>query len=267
MESIAKPIRDNRYNTLSSAYTLLALDAYATATGKEAAGKFSITEVLADGSKKQLKLPEGLMPKVDFSSGAKKLKFASGSDYLAYTVLNQSGFDRNLPEKEIKQEIEVFREYQDANGKPVTSVKLGDEVEVHLSIRGIGKSSLQNVAIVDLLPGGFEIVPESRADQSTAMANEEPDGGDSGGNSNASASEWVPPIGTAKSNWHPTYADVREDRVVLYGTVDNSAQLFVYRIKATNAGTYAVPPTFAEGMYNRGVLARAVGGKITVEGK
>lgn len=276
MESIAKPIRDNRYNTLSSAYTLLALDAYATATGKEAAGKFSIAEVLADGSKKQLKLPEGVMPRVDFSSDAKKLKFASGSDYLAYTVLNQSGFDRNLPDKEIKQEIEVFREYQDANGKPVTSVKLGDEVEVHLSIRAIGKFSLQNVAIVDLLPGGFEIVPESRADQSTAMAKDESDGGedesdseggDSGGSSDTSASEWVPPIGTAKSNWHPTYADVREDRVVLYGTVDNSAQLFVYRIKATNAGTYAVPPTFAEGMYNRGVLARALGGKITVEGK
>jgi len=276
LESIAKPIRENRYNTLSSAYTLLALDAYATATGKEAAGKFSIAEVPADGKEKQLKLPDGLMPKVDFSPDAKKLKFASGSDYLAYTVLNQSGFDRKLPDKEIKQEIEVFREYQDANGKPVTSVKLGDEIEVHLSIRAIGKYNLQNVAIVDLLPGGFEIVPESRADESTAMGNDKPDegndesdseSGDSGGNSDTSASQWVPPIGTAKSNWHPVYADVREDRVVLYGTVDNSAQLFVYRIKATNAGTYAVPPTFAEGMYNRGVLARALGGKITVEGK
>ena len=268
MESIAKPIRENRYNTLSSAYTLLALDAYATATGKEAAGKFSIIEMLANGSKKQLKLPEGVMPRVDFSHDAKKLKFASGSDYLAYTVLNQSGFDRKLPDKEIKQKIEVFREYQDANGKPVTSVKLGDEVEVHLSIRAIGKYSLQNVAIVDMLPGGFEIVPESRADQSTAMANYEPNDGEDGGDSKGdSGSDWVSPIGTAKSNWHPSYADVREDRVVLYGSVDNSAQLFVYRIKATNAGTYTVPPTFAEGMYNRGVLARAVGGKITVEGK
>ncbi len=286
LESIAKPIRDNRYNTLSSAYTLLALDAYATVTGKEAAGKFGIAEILANGSKNQLKLPEGLMPKVDFSRDANKLNFSSGSDYLAYTVLNQSGFDRKLPDKEIKQEIEVFREYQDANGKPVTSVKLGDEVEVHLSIRAIGKYSLQNVAIVDLLPGGFEIVPESRTTQPLANAmpskqgqsdGEEADqgdgedgsgdGGDASSSSEPDSSQWVAPVGTAKSNWHPSYADVREDRVVLYGSVDNSAQLFVYRIKATNAGTYAVPPTFAEGMYNRGVLARALGGKITVEGK
>jgi uncharacterized protein YfaS (alpha-2-macroglobulin family) len=79
--------------------------------------------------------------------------------------------------------------------------------------------------------------------------------------------QWVAPIGSAKSNWRPSYADVREDRVVLYGTVENTAQLFVYKIKATNAGSYAVPPTFAEGMYDRGVQARALGGKITVEAK
>ena len=69
------------------------------------------------------------------------------------------------------------------------------------------------------------------------------------------------------SRWHPDYADVREDRVVLYGMAENSAHLFVYKIKATNAGTYAIPPTFAEGMYDRGVQARALGGKVVVEKK
>ena len=282
LESIAKPIRENRYNTLSSSYTLLALDAYGTATGNDTKGMFVITELLADGTKKPLELSEGLMPKASFSSKAAKLKFASSSDYLAYTVLNQSGFDRNLPDKEIKQEIEVFREYQDASGKPVTSVKLGDEVEVHLRIRAIGQNSLHDVAIVDMLPGGFEIVPESRATTTTAAAapvrreqsegggegEGEGEGGDGGeGEEGGSAEQWVAPIGSSKSNWRPSYADVREDRVVLYGMVQNTAQLFVYKIKATNAGSYAVPPTFAEGMYKRSVLACAVGGKIVVEGK
>lgn len=277
LESIAKPIRENRYNTLSSAYTLLALDAYATAIGNETAGQFSIAEVLADGSKKALTLPAGLMPKSNFSSAATKLQFGSGSDYVAYTLLNQSGFDRGLPDKGIKQEIEVFREYQDASGKPVSSIKLGDEVEVHLSIRAIGKDTLRDVAIVDLLPGGFEIVPESRSDQQP-MSNPrtEPRGdsdgdagedGSNGGSPDAQIEQWVAPIGSVKSNWRPDYADVREDRVVLYGAVENAVHLFVYKIKATNAGSYAVPPTFAEGMYERGVQARALGGKITVEAK
>lgn len=291
LESIAKPIRENRFNTLSSSYTLLALDAYATATGGEAKGTFSIVELLADGSKKPLELPEALMPKATFSSKAAKIRYASSSDYVAYTMLNQSGFDRTLPDKEIKQEIEVFREYQDASGKPVTSVKLGDEVEVHLRIRAIGQGTLHDVAIVDMLPGGFEIVPESRATAPSAMpvqsepsdgegegggegdgeydgSGEEGDaeGEDGGQGDGSSAEQWVAPIGSAKSNWRPSYADIREDRVVLYGMVQNTAQLFVYKIKATNAGSYAVPPTFAEGMYKRSVLARAVGGKIVVEG-
>lgn len=278
LESIAKPIRENRYNTLSSAYTLLALDAYATAIGNETAGQFSTAEVLADGSKRALVLPSGMMPRSNFSSAAAKLQFGSGSDYVAYTVLNQSGFDRGLPDKEVKQEIEVFREYQDSSGKPVSSIKLGDEVEVHLSIRAIGRDAVHDVAIVDLLPGGFEIVPESRSEQQAAsnQASAEPqsegdDGegedGDSGSASDTQSEQWAAPVGSAKSSWKPDYADVREDRVVLYGTVENTAHLFVYKIKATNAGSYAVPPTFAEGMYDRGVQARALGGKITVGAK
>ena len=178
----------------------------------------------------------------------------------------------------------MFREYQTADGKPVSSVKLGDEVEVHLSIRAIGKDTLHDVAIVDLLPGGFEIVPESHTDQvqvsnpsTTGGQNDNSDnqgdaaegenGGESSSSSDAQEEQWVAPIGSAKSNWKPEYADVREDRVVLYGMVENSAQHFVYKIKATNAGSYAVPPTYAEGMYDRGVQARALGGKITVEAK
>ena len=272
LEFIAKPIRDNRYNTLSSAYTLLALDAYATATGNDTAGKFSIVEVLADGSKHPLQLPPGLMPKVEFSPQASKLQLGSSSDYTAYTIVNQSGFDIALPSKEIKQGVEVFREYKDATGKPVTTVKLGDEVEVHLSIRAIGSGNVQDVAIVDLLPGGFEIVPESRITPQpdpNASAQESDVENDSSENAQPETAieQWTSPIGSAKSNWHPDYADVREDRVVLYGMVENSAHLFVYKIKATNAGTYAIPPTFAEGMYDRGVQARALGGKMMVEKK
>jgi len=274
LESLAGPMRDNRYNTLSSAYTLLALDAYATAIGADGTHKFTLAEILADNSKRPVQLPGGLLPKANYSSQAIRLQFGSGSDYPAWTVVNQSGFDRQLPTQEIKQGIEVFREYKDAAGKPVTVVKLGDEVEVHLRIRALGSGNVQDVAIVDLLPGGFEIVPESKAAPQQAASNGDEvnaEGeGEEGGEppqDDAQTERWVAPIGNQKSTWHPEYADVREDRVVLYGMVENQAGLFVYKIKATNAGSYTVPPTFAEGMYDRKVEARALGGKITVEKK
>ena len=74
----------------------------------------------------------------------------------------------------------------------------------------------------------------------------------------------VVPIGAEKSSFRPEYVDVREDRVVLYGTVDGAASEFVYRIKATNEGRYAMPPAFAEGMYDRRVKARGLAGTVKV---
>ena len=71
----------------------------------------------------------------------------------------------------------------------------------------------------------------------------------------------------AKSTWSLDYADVREDRVVLYGEIGAEVKTFVYRIKATNVGNYVVPPTFGESMYDRAVQARSLGGKISVEKK
>jgi uncharacterized protein YfaS (alpha-2-macroglobulin family) len=52
--------------------------------------------------------------------------------------------------------------------------------------------------------------------------------------------------------------------VVLYGWVGPEAQEFVYRIKATNRGTFVLPPPFAESMYDRSVKARGLPGVVKV---
>ena len=59
--------------------------------------------------------------------------------------------------------------------------------------------------------------------------------------------------------------DLREDRVVLYGAIDKDANEFVYRIKATHAGTFVTPPAYGEGLYDRTVKARSTSGSIAVE--
>jgi uncharacterized protein YfaS (alpha-2-macroglobulin family) len=61
---------------------------------------------------------------------------------------------------------------------------------------------------------------------------------------------------------------VREDRVVVYGYASRDVQEFVYRIKATNAGRFVVPPALAQSLYDRTVQAQAPGGgTMTVERK
>ena len=76
---------------------------------------------------------------------------------------------------------------------------------------------------------------------------------------------WRPSIGLDRSNFALDYADVRDDRIVIYGYAGTRVSQFVYRIKATNAGRFVVPPAYAESMYERTVQARSLGGAITVK--
>jgi alpha-2-macroglobulin len=267
LPNMVKSIQLGYYNTLSSSYAILALDTYASASVNTANPKFSIAEVLADGKLNPLSLPAGLLPRVSLTDAAAKVRFNAEGDLNAYYSINQSGFDRALPKTDIKNGLEVLREYMDLAGKPITKVKLGEEIEVHVKMRAL-KGELYDMAIVDLLPGGFEVVAEPRAAKAARRATpegEQPEGeGEAEGDSPENA-RYSPPIGSPKSTWTADYVDIREDRVVLYGAVFNEVKTFVYRVKATNTGSFVVPPTFAESMYDRTIQARSLGGRIVVE--
>jgi uncharacterized protein YfaS (alpha-2-macroglobulin family) len=68
------------------------------------------------------------------------------------------------------------------------------------------------------------------------------------------------------SDWSGiTYADVREDRLLAFGMVTGQDDVIRYRIKATNRGTFAIPPIQAEAMYHLKIRARGVSGTLTVD--
>ncbi len=62
----------------------------------------------------------------------------------------------------------------------------------------------------------------------------------------------------------PEFGDVREDRVVLYGSAGGEVTELRYAIKATNVGTYTIAPVQATAMYDSTVVGRGAGGKIVV---
>jgi len=105
------------------------------------------------------------------------------------------------------------------------------------------------VAIVDLLPGGFDPVME-------------PPPAPAAGDDGTTPPPAAPTIRVTGSTWQPTYTDVREDRVVIYGTASPDVQEFVYRIKASSVGKFIVPAAYGESMYDRRIQARAAGGDI-----
>ncbi|MFJ2988765.1 alpha-2-macroglobulin [Collimonas sp. NPDC087041] len=258
MTALVKPIADGNFNTLSSAYLILAFDAYATAMGPDALGKLSITEIDASGKQRPLTLPNNLVPRVAFTPGTAKLRFGSDSSLPAYYAVTETGFDKAPPKEELRSGMEVLREFVGKDGKPVTSVSVGDELTVRLKFRAVGRDYVPNVALVDLTPGGFEPVLDTPSEPSTGTAE--------GSTAQATQNAALAGLAGAKSNWNITYADVREDRVVFYGTVSKDFSEITYRIKATNSGRFTVPPAYAESMYERNVQARSAAGQsLTVD--
>jgi uncharacterized protein YfaS (alpha-2-macroglobulin family) len=269
IDAIVTPIEHGSYNSLSSAYSIMALDAYVAAAGPVAGGRFTVTETLKDGTRRAVPLPAGTFPQADVSAAAQQVGFSSDARVAAFYLLTQAGFDRTIPAQPLSQGLEVLRQYTDMNGKPVTDVTLGDELQVHLRFRALGAHPIAAVALVDLLPGGFEVVENPPATVTLApmptrrTGNEAEGEGEGEGEGEHAASAWTPNFGEALG-WSPDYAEVREDRVNVYGLADASAREFVYKVKATAAGSFAVPPAYGEGMYDRAVRAWSQPGKIVV---
>jgi uncharacterized protein YfaS (alpha-2-macroglobulin family) len=259
LTTLAQRVTNGEYHSLSAGTTLLALETYANATSG-AENNLAVAEVLRDRSVRALTLPSGLFPKASFSDQATAIRFTNRNSLNAYYMVESSGFDVRPPTQAIAQGIEVIREYLDTNGKPVTRIGMGDQVDVRLKFRGLKGDYIPSVALVDLLPGGFElVVPQQSTDTPFISASE--DGEDIG--PGYAYAGWQCQV-CVRSTATMQYADMREDRVVFYVDAGRETAEIVYRIKATNAGTYTIPPAYGEAMYDRSVVARSTAGKIEV---
>ncbi|MGC1322375.1 MAG: alpha-2-macroglobulin [Candidatus Udaeobacter sp.] len=234
-QHILKPIGDGDFNTLSSAYAVRALKAYSHAIAQNPPD-LTITEVRTD--KKEARLTSGMKPllRSEFSGNASALRFASSrklSGPGAFFQVVEAGFDGHAPTESLTNGLEIYREILGKNNEPVTSTHVGEQIHMRLHVRSLRQEPITNVAIIDLLPGGFEVVDSSARTGSSSI-----NGVD--------------------------YVDVREDRAVFFVTAPTNALEIDYQIKSCNRGQFIVPPVFAQSMYDRNVKGRGVGGKITV---
>jgi len=249
-ESMGAMVRDGWYNSLSSASMLLAVDAYVDAVAQNADGKLTAQAVNAQGQAAVLALGAvNPVTRAAVPTGTTKLKLSNDSDFNLYYSWTEQGFERNVPATPVNKGLEISHEVLDAKGKPVTQVKLGDEVTVRVRVRSLDRAQINDVALVDVLPGGLEPVLQSVGDDAAEAA----------------APIWKKRLGSSGS-WKVQYADIREDRVVFYGTVDKNLLEVTYKARATNVGDYVVPAAYGEAMYDRRVYSRSAGGRFKVVG-
>ncbi len=246
LDTMVRRVGRGEFHSLSAATTILALDAYADATGNVATPELRIAAVLADKSERKLPLPPGLLPSVDFPATARKLQFGGPQDLRSFYLVEEAGFDRKPPAQAEVRGMEILREYLDAAGKPVTKVRVGDEITVRVKFRAVDRDAIGDAVLVDLLPGGFDLVVPTVAPAYVSQG-------------------CSCPFLVERPQDFPQFADLREDRVVLYGTASKDLQTFSYRIKATNAGSFVIPPAQGESMYDPRVRARSTAGRIVVD--
>lgn len=153
------------------------------------------------------------------------------------------GYDRHPPQEAVSHGLEVARLLLDPNtGTPLSQVRLGDEVIVSITARAHG-GDISAVALVDLLPGGFEMVlPQEEMLSSGIDADR----------------ERSQPKGLIRM-------DRKEDRMVIFADLAVSPRNYSYRIRAVNKGRFLLPPVQAEAMYNQSVYAHSGAGEILVE--
>ncbi|MGB5106531.1 MAG: alpha-2-macroglobulin family protein [Candidatus Zixiibacteriota bacterium] len=160
----------------------------------------------------------------------------------AYFFWRADGLPAAQKIDEYDRDIQVRRRYLDENGNAISNdnIRQGDMIVAELTIKALTES-VQNVAIADLLPAGFEI-ENPRLQSRKGIA-------------------WI-----GDKMYQPQYMDIRDDRMVIYGDFQaNREEKFYYGIRIVSAGKFVAPPVRAEAMYAPMISSVASSGAIEVK--
>jgi len=295
LDDMGQRVSNREYTSLSAAYLLLGLTQYGEVAANQAKIPVKINAIMANDSLQALVSSPNLLQQVDIPKATKGVQVQQDTKLPLFYSLVESGFDQqsaSLPEE--KQGLEIQREYLDLTGKPLEKVKVGEEFLVRLRLRAVDKDYIDQVAVVDLLPGGVEPVinrvvlppvaapatePESN-EENTANGDENVEGGENeteadtesaegdavGSTEPATTVPFIPGFSgePGQSTWQAEFADLRDDRVVIYGGLTKNMVTFTYRVRASNTGSYQTPAAYAEAMYQPKVFARGKASKFSV---
>ncbi|MCA9514159.1 MAG: hypothetical protein KC635_04395, partial [Myxococcales bacterium] len=177
------------------------------------------------------------MPKLRAAAGKLLTVTREGSDDAPlYYALRFDYVPREVPTVAVEHGFGVDREYTFAEGpdigKPATSVKAGDLVQVKLTVRTA--EPRRYVAIDDLLPAGLEPVETSFETSSERVAVE-------------SGSRWV-----------FDHIEQHDDRVTLFANSMRAGRhTHTYLARATTAGEFIAPAARVHEMYQPDVFGQS----------
>ena len=197
------------------------------ATDRKSKGKHTWSVVRAsEYSSVEVELPEAVSGKV-------------------YAIMTSDGIREDAVYREGGDGLAIQRSYVDSSGEAldVNQLTLGQVVYTVVTVTNQTGDAVQNIALVDRFPAGWEI--------------ENPRLGRGG----------VADFIDRDSLWQAEHLNLRDDRLELFGTLKaGESRSVVYALRAVTAGQYMAPPVEAEAMYDPSIWTRQLGEPVTVLG-
>ncbi len=234
--SLAKDLSSKRwYSTQETAYALMSLAKMVEKSG----GKEMELTFTKNGKTEEVKTYRAIAQRdLSFVMRGNSVTVTNKKGNLVYVTLSQRG---KLPlgdELAEQRNLSIKSQYLDGTGKAldVSNLRQGTEIIAKVSITNTSNSSINNVALAKIFPSGWEIVNTSFTEL--------------GGGATGKA----------------RYTDIRDDRVNFFFDLDiNETRTFTVKLNASYLGTYYLPGTQVEGMYDNNYYARNKGMWVKVE--
>jgi hypothetical protein len=234
--SLAKGLSSSKwYSTQETAYALLALSKMIAKNG----GKDIDVSFVVNGAAVDVKSDRAMAERdLDVRMGSNSLNITNKKGNVIYVTVSQQG---KLPlgeELAEQRNLTVKTQYLDGEGKTmdVSQLRQASEINLKISVSNTSNDYVDNLALTQILPSGWEIVNTSFTEL--------------GGGASGSA----------------RYTDIRDDRVNFYFDLKRrSTKTFTVKLNASYLGNYYLPGTQVEAMYDNTYYARNKGQWVTVE--
>ncbi|PVW15259.1 alpha-2-macroglobulin family protein [Marixanthomonas spongiae] len=228
--SVAKELSSQRwYSTQETAYALLAMAKMINKNG----GKAMELTYTDNGKTKIVKTDRAVAQReLSFTMGDNSVSVSNKKGNVVYVTLIQQGklpLGKELAER---KNLTIQAQYLDGTGKSIDVSKLrqGTEISATVTVTNISNDHINNVALTKISPSGWEIVNTSFTEL--------------GGGASGKA----------------RYTDIRDDRVNFYFDLRaKKSKTFTIKLNASYLGTYYLPGTQVEAMYDRNYYARNKG--------
>ena len=217
-------------------------------------------KLIVDGKEQNLELKDGeyTLKNLGIKENAKKIVIKNTSTSKLYVNSFVKGKPVKYEEKDESKNITITRRFVDMSGKEidVKNLKAGTRFRMIISSK-VDNNNLDDISLLQILPSGWEFdnsqagVPQNTDPQVVPMNTSDIDNAEYGGEMNIADNS--------------SYTDMRDDRVAyffpLYAGEDKEIEI---NLIAVTPGSYRLPGTKVESMYNKDFRAYLKGFEVKV---